>query len=387
MRQKQRTVWLFFLIIAVSLGSLGFMLRMAKSQGVSPPPAAAAAAPTPLPSPGAATADENVVAVVNGHLLFDTTLTLYDRTDRAMAALAQRPYQPDPHLLDRLVNIELVAQAASQHEYAISEADVDASLAAMLAANGRSHTDLTQELARHGVDLAAFKTVLRRLVLVEQFTGVQSRSLGITPDDYLRRLQAEARISFGSAAQLVRAAPTPPPTAVPAMPSPTTVPETAVSQTTLPTPTATAVDTAPDPANANVAPDFALSLLTDDQSSAVLALEDLRGRPVLLSFWTTWCPYCRAQTPALIDAYRQYASDVAFVGVNVREEQQTVARYVTDMGIPYPIVLDGDGAVANAYHVNGFPTTFLLDADGNIINQHVGQLTETDLTHFLSVIE
>ncbi|MEZ4635743.1 MAG: TlpA disulfide reductase family protein [Caldilineaceae bacterium] len=153
--------------------------------------------------------------------------------------------------------------------------------------------------------------------------------------------------------------------------------------TDAPTPTAAALEirgTAP----GLLAPEFDLPRLADSETDAErLSFADLPGAPTVLSFWTTWCPYCRRQTPVLVDASSRYAN-VRFVGIDVKEDATLVRSYVEDNQIPYAIALDTDGAVAEEFMVRGFPTTYFLDAEGRVVARHVGQLTTELLDDYLN---
>jgi len=120
---------------------------------------------------------------------------------------------------------------------------------------------------------------------------------------------------------------------------------------------------------------------------AALDLDALRGQPVVLSFWVTWCGHCRAQTPLLVDAHaRESATGVQFVGVNVRETADLVQPYVDQQGILYPVVLDADGRTAQQYQISGYPTTYFLDAEGRVVARHVGQLNAQALEQYLALL-
>ena len=104
----------------------------------------------------------------------------------------------------------------------------------------------------------------------------------------------------------------------------------------------------------------------------------------MLSFWTTWCPYCLRQTPILVAGAERYASsDVQFVGIDVSEKAEAVANYVAQHAIPYPVLLDVDSQAANAYGVDGYPTTYFLDADGRIVVHQIGAMSDEQLTTFV----
>jgi cytochrome c biogenesis protein CcmG/thiol:disulfide interchange protein DsbE len=129
-----------------------------------------------------------------------------------------------------------------------------------------------------------------------------------------------------------------------------------------------------------LAPDFALDTLGEDGQTT---FDDLLGKPLVLSFWTTWCPYCLRQTPVLVAAANGYAGDIRFVGIDVAEDAGVVAAYAAEHAIPYPVLLDRASQAAAAYAVNGFPTTYFLDASGHIIAHHIGSLSEAELKQYV----
>ena len=113
------------------------------------------------------------------------------------------------------------------------------------------------------------------------------------------------------------------------------------------------------------------------------SLEDLSGRTVsldgllkekkavLLNFWATWCPPCRAEIPDLIRLQEQYsARGFTVLGVNVGESQGKVSSFASKVGINYPVLLDGDQAVAEKYRVVGIPTSLLISSDGKILGEY-----------------
>ena len=149
-----------------------------------------------------------------------------------------------------------------------------------------------------------------------------------------------------------------------------------------PTPTLAAAVTHPPeaPYPDAVAPDFSLTTL----DNRTIRLSDLRGRPVLLNFWATWCPYCRAGMAAMQATHQRYGDQVTLLGVNVAEPADVVASFVPQYGITYPILLDHDGDTGNRlYRVQGFPTTLFITSDGVVSARHVGPLTEAAIDQYL----
>jgi peroxiredoxin len=111
-----------------------------------------------------------------------------------------------------------------------------------------------------------------------------------------------------------------------------------------------------------LAPDFTLP---DALTGQDISLSAFRGRPVLLNFWTTWCPACRFEKPHLIAAYNDFADrGLVMLGVNIGETPSLVRDYVTRIGIPFTVLLDTKREVADLYQVRGIPVTFLIDKQG-----------------------
>jgi peroxiredoxin len=105
-----------------------------------------------------------------------------------------------------------------------------------------------------------------------------------------------------------------------------------------------------------------------DLAGAPVLLAGLRGRPVWISFWASWCPPCQAETPVLRDAFAAYrARGLALVAVSVQESTlDDVRAYAAKYGLDYTIAADLAGDVFRRYQVYGLPTQVFLDADGII---------------------
>ncbi|MDW8289554.1 MAG: redoxin family protein [Armatimonadota bacterium] len=119
------------------------------------------------------------------------------------------------------------------------------------------------------------------------------------------------------------------------------------------------------------APDFTLTDLEGNEVS----LSSLRGKVVFLDFWATWCPPCRESLPhtqALSQHERAKSGDLVVLAVNAREELDKVKKFMQDNGYSFRVLMDKDGAVLNAYRVQGIPTFVLIDREGKISQVWVG---------------
>lgn len=125
------------------------------------------------------------------------------------------------------------------------------------------------------------------------------------------------------------------------------------------------------------APAFSLK----DKDGKVLSAESMKGKVIVLNFWATWCPPCRAEIPAFKSVYEKYkAKGVEIVGVSLDHKGWDVIRPFLDQHkINYPVVLGG-ADIAKAYgNVRSIPTTFIIDRDGKVVDSHVGAMSEDQL--------
>jgi thiol-disulfide isomerase/thioredoxin len=103
------------------------------------------------------------------------------------------------------------------------------------------------------------------------------------------------------------------------------------------------------------------------------------GKLVVLDFWTTWCGPCRAQAAILDELHGELGSQVAFLAINVAEDQDVVRKYVTKNPFPYPVLLDPQEDVAGSFNVHGFPTLIVLDPQGKVVFRETSVVPIDDL--------
>lgn len=115
------------------------------------------------------------------------------------------------------------------------------------------------------------------------------------------------------------------------------------------------------------APAFSAPRLDDDGS---LSLADLKGRPIVMNFWASWCGPCETEAPILNDAHRIYGDDIAFVGVNIKDAKSKALEFERRFNVSYPSVRDESGEIYSDYGLTGQPETFLIDSNGVIV-QHI----------------
>jgi cytochrome c biogenesis protein CcmG/thiol:disulfide interchange protein DsbE len=127
----------------------------------------------------------------------------------------------------------------------------------------------------------------------------------------------------------------------------------------------------PSPKEGFSAPPFSLASLDD----GMMALADVRGQPVVLNLWASWCLPCKAEMPALERVYQRYRPEgLVVLGINMtlQDSPQAAEAFVRQQGLTFPILLDADGSVQLAYHLLGLPSTFFVDRSGVIRSVVVG---------------
>ena len=113
--------------------------------------------------------------------------------------------------------------------------------------------------------------------------------------------------------------------------------------------------------------------LLDSRTGKPVRLSELRGRPVVLNFWATWCVPCRAEMPALEHLARSAGTQLHMVTITA-DDPLLVRRFLDEGGFTLRCLLDATGAVSDLYQVKALPRTVVLDAEGRIAWDVTGQV-------------
>jgi cytochrome c biogenesis protein CcmG, thiol:disulfide interchange protein DsbE len=122
------------------------------------------------------------------------------------------------------------------------------------------------------------------------------------------------------------------------------------------------------------APEFTLERLDGEGD---LSLASLRGKPVVLNFWASWCGPCKDEAPLLQEASERWADEgVAFVGIDVKDFRGDARDFLERFGVTYPNVYDGKGSTIGRYGVTGYPETYFIDAEGRVRHRIAGPVED-----------
>jgi peroxiredoxin len=128
------------------------------------------------------------------------------------------------------------------------------------------------------------------------------------------------------------------------------------------------------------APDFSGT----DLNGQPVSLSSYQGKPVILRFWSTDCKFCRADTPIFNQYFEKYReAGLRVVYVNQHSDEATVRRFVADLEIGFPVLIDKDGAISTRYNIKVEPQTIIISPDHRILAAILGGVSEAELKNLL----
>ncbi len=299
-----------------------------------------------------------VVATVNGQDITRDDLLREVSLARAMSTLVQKREvasdeaalrQLQVETLNQAVDHLLVFQEASKAGITVNDAEVEQQLVSLQSAAAFTEADLARELGKAGLTRDILKEWLRDRLVANRYVNDQVLQ-DVPPQEqqdaykaWFNDLQTASQVdiflgssSGGGIAKV-----------------------------------------------GEPGPDFTLATLGGGQ----VKLGDLKGRPVLINFWATWCGPCRYEMPALEAMYQKYKGQgLVVIGVDVQEPENLVAAFVQQYGLTFPIALDSNGEVASIYRIRAYPTTYFVNPEGVIQDMHRGAMNQEIIEGYLRKI-
>ena len=127
-----------------------------------------------------------------------------------------------------------------------------------------------------------------------------------------------------------------------------------------------------------------------DPDGNAVTLESLRGKPVIINFWATWCGYCVMEMPDFQEAYEEFGDRIHFMMVNVtdgyQETEAAAKAFIAEKGFTFPVYYDLDLSAAGAYGISSMPQTFFIDAEGMAVAYAQGALDAASLRQGIGIL-
>jgi cytochrome c biogenesis protein CcmG, thiol:disulfide interchange protein DsbE len=108
-------------------------------------------------------------------------------------------------------------------------------------------------------------------------------------------------------------------------------------------------------------------------------LASMRGKPVVVNYWATWCGPCKSEMPRIVAAATEYAGKVSFLGVDVQDDTASAADFIRRYKMPFRSLSDPDGKIREAETIRGLPVTQFYSATGELSFEHNGEISDADL--------
>ncbi len=138
--------------------------------------------------------------------------------------------------------------------------------------------------------------------------------------------------------------------------------------------------------SAPLLPEHADALPTADVETFQQLMEQLRGTPVLVNFWGSWCPPCHEEMPRLVAAHAEFGDRVQFLGIDLQDNRPDARAFIDEFGMRFPSLFDVPDAIKTSLGAYGQPTTLFFDRQGHQVTAWSGAISEDLLQRNLRAI-
>jgi len=250
-------------------------------------------------------------------------------------------------VLEDLITRKMQVQDARKAGVVVGDTDIESAVQAIMERTGVSQEKLEAALAKYGLTLDDLREITGDVALINKYIGDYVAS-GAKDEQDVQNKRNDWLTSLAQTSKIDRLK---------------------------------ASGAGPAPQIGKEAPDFTLTSLDGKE----VKLSDLRGKPVLVNFWATWCPPCRAEIPEIVQTYKETHKDnYEIVGIATQSDRPTIEAFAKEFGILFPVLPDADNRItSDLYHVIPIPTSFFIDKDGIIRDIHIGPVDRTLLEKWL----
>ncbi len=281
----------------------------------------------------------DAVARVNGEYIYERDIARRLDLARLFNDLADRKdaQLPSPTaMLEQIISDRMQVQDARRAGITLGPQEVDAELQQVLVSAGRTPQQLEADLSRYSLTMDDLRAFTADALLVRKYIETKVTAGASTTQERQQRYN-EWLTNLSLTSKVDRFKP---------------------------------AGSGQAPRVGAEAPDFTLQ----DLDGREVSLKDLRGHPVMINFWATWCPPCRQEIPVIEQMYRSthQGDNYQILGVAIQSDLPTIRAFVQEFDMSFPVLPDGDGRITSLYHILPIPTTFFIDRDGIIREIHVG---------------
>jgi thiol-disulfide isomerase/thioredoxin len=141
--------------------------------------------------------------------------------------------------------------------------------------------------------------------------------------------------------------------------------------------------------NTGYVPIEAPNFTVQDPDGNAVELNDLKGKPIVLNFWASWCPPCIKELPIFDEVYQELGDELTFVMVDLTNDRESIKdgkAYIAEHNLTFPVYFDVSGDGGATYQITSIPTTFFINADGFIETGVVGGIDRATLEKGISYI-
>ena len=126
-----------------------------------------------------------------------------------------------------------------------------------------------------------------------------------------------------------------------------------------------------------------------DEENNLIQLSSLKGKPIVINFWTTWCGYCKVEMPYFDSVYQTEKEEVNFLMLNITadDDEEEAKKYIASQQLTFPVYYDKEGIAAYQYQITGYPVTVFINKDFQICRIHQGAITQEALQKYINEIK
>jgi peroxiredoxin len=292
----------------------------------------------------------DAVARVNGEFIYDHDVEHQVNFQTFLNVLYKTPATDPPSAasaLEDLITDMMQVQDAKRAGQTPSEALITQDVQGMEASANLTETGMINLLAKYNLTMADLRTFSGSALLVKQYVE-DKVTAGATSDSDYNNLYNDWLSNLATTGKIERFK---------------------------------AAGAGPAPRLDAEAPDFTLK----DMAGNTIKLSSLRGQPVMINFWATWCPPCRDEIPIITSMYNDTHanSNYEILGVATQSDDATVRAFSQELKMDFPLLPDVESRVVSLYHVLPIPTTFFIDKDGIIRLIQTGAVTRPMMEQWL----